>query len=94
MVRTIDTEGISIRVEVFEEPGAKKTDPKCGCIQTNLHGHGDETTIDSLENLILNHACAGINIETEAYVRGVVDTVTALRQANDYTKALDKGEEQ
>lgn len=37
-----------------------------------------ETAVDVIESLVLAHACAGIDIQTPAYIKGIETTVDAL----------------
>ena len=37
-----------------------------------------ETAVDVIESLVLAHACAGVDIQTPAYVKGIETTVEAL----------------
>ena len=37
-----------------------------------------ETAVDVIESLVLAHACAGVDVQTPAYVKGIETTVEAL----------------
>jgi len=59
-----------------------------GTMTSNLHDGGADVKgedeklwdhcIDAIESLILGHACAGIDITTNAYIEGVETSVLAL----------------
>ena len=60
-----------------------------GNIISNLHEKMDDGTgveknleyeaaIDAVESLILAHACAGVDIESQAYVKGIEDSIEAI----------------
>jgi len=36
--------------------------------------------VDGLESLILAHACAGVDVESEAYCKGVTDSYRAIAE--------------
>jgi hypothetical protein len=60
----------------------------CGTITSDLragrdHGSSDgrlDAAIDALESLILAHACAGIDVQSPAYIEGVETAVEAVFQ--------------
>jgi hypothetical protein len=91
LTKTIATETFSITVDFFDQP-KQKGEGRCGSITSkNLHGQGlNERALDRLEVKILNHACAGINIEAKTYVREVISAVDALRQANEIVSFLEE----
>lgn len=54
-----------------------------GDIITDLHsGDPDDTDynhmIDGLESLVLAHACAGVDIQSEQYLMGIADAIYAI----------------
>ena len=54
-----------------------------GSLSSDLHGYFDadmayNSAIDGLEALILAHACAGIDVNTPAYLEGIDAAVTAI----------------
>lgn len=72
-----------IRKDSPEEPGE-------GTITSDLRDTGNaieswryNAAIDSLESLILSHACAGVDVESPAYVEGIETAVEAI--ANHFT---------
>jgi len=78
--------GIEIRLIRKDSP----KEPGEGTITSDLRGTGDvieslryNAAIDSLESLILAHACAGIDVESLAYVEGIETAVEAI--ANHFT---------
>jgi hypothetical protein len=59
--------------------------PGCGTITSDLHAPGRGTAvqefnamIDGLESLILAHACAGVDVHAEAYIKGIETAVDAV----------------
>ena len=56
----------------------------CGTIASDLHDNENiadfeyEAALFALESLILAHACAGINIESPAYIKGIETAVDAI----------------
>jgi len=46
-----------------------------GCISSNLE---ECEAHDALESIILAHACAGIDIESPAYIEGIETSVDAI----------------
>jgi hypothetical protein len=82
-IRTIQLPcfGMTVRLD---RPNAAKT-PGAGIIVSDLKGPGKTTAqrlfnaaIDGLESLILAHACAGVDIESPAYVEGIETAVDAI----------------
>jgi hypothetical protein len=72
-----------ITVTLARRNGADK--PGSGSIASDLHAAGRSATdrqynsaIDGLESLILAHACAGVDVESPAYVEGVETAVEAI----------------
>lgn len=57
-------------------------DGATGSIKSDLHDKGVgkdyNHAIDGLESLILAHACAGIDIESPAYLEGIETAVDAI----------------
>ena len=60
-------------------------EPGSGAIASDLHAAGRSAAdrqynavIDGLESLILAHACAGVDVESPAYVEGVETAVEAI----------------
>ena len=73
--------GITVRLD---RKNTAKT-PGAGTIASNLNGPSStaaerrfNAAIDGLESLILAHACAGVNIESPAYIEGVETAVEAI----------------
>lgn len=54
-----------------------------GVITSNLKDADNDVNynnaIDGIESLILAHACAGVDIESNAYVEGINSCIDALR---------------
>ena len=78
--------GIAVRLE---RKSTAKT-PGAGTIASNLNGPSStaaerrfNAAIDGLESLILAHACAGVNVQSPAYVEGIETAVDAI--ANHFT---------
>ena len=72
-----------ITVTLARGNGADK--PGSGAIASDLRAAGRSaadrqynTAIDGLESLILAHACAGVDVESPAYVEGVETAVEAI----------------
>ena len=61
---------------------------KSGVCKSDLHGNVSKrnkqyhAAINALESLILAHACAGVDIETPAYLEGIETAVEAV--VNEY----------
>ena len=55
---------------------------KGGSISSDLHDDNEEkeykAAVDTLESLVLSHACSGVDIESFAYLEGVETTVDAV----------------
>jgi len=71
--------GITIRLD--RKPTAKK--PGAGAItsdlkSTNVADRLYNAAIDGLVSLILAHACAGVDVETPAYIEGIETAVDAI----------------
>ena len=73
--------GITIRLESEDT----KERPGCGTIISELkeadadaEGKTFNAAIDGLESLILAHACAGIDVDSPAYVEGIETAVEAI----------------
>ena len=69
--------GITIRLEC--EPTADESG--CGTITSGLKDTNEprlNAAIDGLESLILGHACAGIDVESPAYIEGIETAVDAI----------------
>lgn len=52
--------------------------PQVGSISSDLHEEGEydyNNAMDGIESMILAHACAGIDIETPAYIEGIETAV-------------------
>ena len=66
-----------VRENVADKPGS-------GSITSDLRAAGTASNrqfnaaIDGLESLILAHACAGVNVESPAYVEGIETAVEAI----------------
>jgi hypothetical protein len=78
--------GITIRLD--QENTAKT--PGAGTITSDLKIPGNtavnrqyNAAVDGLESLILAHACAGVDVESPAYVEGIETAVEAI--ANHFT---------
>jgi len=71
-----------ITITLVRENGADK--PGSGAITSDLRAAGTavnrqfNAAIDGLEALILAHACAGVDVESPAYVEGVETAVEAI----------------
>jgi hypothetical protein len=73
--------GITIRLRRNNSPDR----PGSGSISSNLKGPSQtaadrlyNAAIDGLESLILAHACAGIDVESPAYLEGIETAADAL----------------
>ena len=73
--------GVTIRID---RKNTTKT-PSAGTIASDLKAPGKSAddrifnaAIDGLESLILGHACAGVDVESPAYVEGVESAVEAI----------------
>ena len=78
--------GIAVRLE---RKSTAKT-PGAGTIASDLKTPGKtaadkqrNAAVDGLESLILAHACAGVNVQSPAYVEGIETAVDAI--ANHFT---------
>jgi len=73
--RTFLLERTDFRIEVTVNEDA-------GTIESDLHEDSESTqydaAIDGLESLILAHACAGVDVEAQAYVDGVGEALEAI----------------
>ena len=65
--------------------GNRADKPGSGAIASDLHAAGTASNrqfkaaaIDGLESLILAHACAGVDVESPAYVEGIETAVEAI----------------
>ena len=72
-----------ITIRLDRDNAAKE--PGSGTITSDLKrtdGHAIDriynAAIDGLESLILAHACAGVNVESPAYVEGIETAVEAI----------------
>ena len=80
--RTIRLPCYGITVTLVRENGEDK--PGSGAITSDLRAAGTASNrqfnaaIDGLESLILAHACAGVDVESPAYVEGVETAVEAI----------------
>jgi hypothetical protein len=80
--RTIRLPCYGITVTLVRENGVDK--PGSGVIASDLRATGTATNrqfdaaIDGLEALILAHACAGVDVESPAYVEGIETAVEAI----------------
>jgi hypothetical protein len=83
----IKFDSTTIKVSIGRSSSGARTGT--GSIETNLHQptsllqKNDEyleynSAIDGLEALILGHACAGIDIENQAYVLGIESAIEAI----------------
>ena len=67
----------------------KLTGPEqsCGSITSDLHEKGEspelKAAIDSIEGLILAHACTGMDVKSPSYLCGIETVV--LKVMNQYT---------
>ncbi len=82
-IRIVHRQGFHITVALERDPTGRG--PSSGTISSNLKCGGRpaidrlyNAAIDGLESLILAHACAGVDIESEAYVEGVETAVEAI----------------
>jgi len=73
--------GITIRLD----RGSTDKEPGSGTITSDLKGPARtvadriyNAAIDGLESLILAHACAGLDVESPAYVEGIETAVEAI----------------
>lgn len=70
-----------IRLPVFDILINLLPDGKEGAITSSLHEDGEsaeyEAAMDAVESLILAHACAGVDIESPAYLEGIETTINA-----------------
>ena len=73
--------GITVRLD---RKNTAKT-PGTGTITSDLIGPGKtvakqrlNVALDGLESLILAHACAGVDIESPAYIEGIETAVEAI----------------
>jgi len=80
--RTIRLQCYGITITLGRENGEDK--PGSGAITSDLRAAGTASNrqfnaaIDGLESLILAHACAGVDVESLAYVEGVETAVEAI----------------
>ena len=80
--RTIRLPCYGITITLARENGVDK--PGSGAIASDLRAAGTasnrqfNTAIDGLESLILAHACAGVDVESPAYVEGIETAVEAI----------------
>ena len=80
--RTIRLPCYGITVTLVRENGVDK--PGSGVITSDLRASGTaanrhyNAAIDGLESLILAHACAGMDVESPAYIEGVETAVEAI----------------
>jgi len=80
--RTIRLPCYGITITLARENGADK--PGSGSITSDLRAavtaadRQYNAAIDGLESLILAHACAGVDVESPAYVEGVETAVEAI----------------
>jgi hypothetical protein len=80
--RKIELPCYGITLTLVRENGAKK--PGSGSIVSDLHtaetaaNRQYNAAIDGLESLILAHACAGVDVESPAYVEGIETAVDAI----------------
>jgi hypothetical protein len=80
--RTIRLPCYGITVTLVRENGEDK--PGSGSIASDLRATGTASNrqfnaaIDGLESLILAHACAGVDVESPAYVEGIETAVEAI----------------
>ena len=82
-LRTIQLPCFGITIRLDRKNTAKM--PGAGTIVSDLKGRGktaaqrlSNAAIDGLESLILAHACAGVDIESPAYVEGIETAVEAI----------------
>lgn len=82
-IRTIRLPCFDITIRLDRKNTAKA--PGAGTLTSNLkvpdNTAGDReynAAIDSLESLILAHACAGVDVESPAYVEGIETAVDAI----------------
>ena len=87
-IRTIQLPCFGIVVRLVRKNTAKT--PGAGMITSDLKNPGTSTgdqlfsaAVDGLESLILAHACAGVDVQSPAYVEGVETAVEAI--ANHFT---------
>ena len=87
-VRTIRLPCFGITIRLDRKNTAKT--PGAGTIASDLKAPGKtaadrqyNAAIDGLESLILAHACAGVDMESPAYVEGIETAVEAI--ANHFT---------
>jgi hypothetical protein len=80
--RTIRLPCYGITITLVRENGADKpgsgaitSDLRAGQIAADRHYNA---VIDGLESLILAHACAGVDVESPAYVEGIETAVEAI----------------
>ena len=73
--------GITIRLSRMNDAKA----PGAGTIASDLRNPGKNAAnrqynaaVDGLESLILAHACAGVDVESPAYVEGIETAVDAI----------------
>ena len=81
--RVIRLPCFGIEIRLVWENGPEN--PGEGTITSDLRDQGDaievrqyNAAIDSLESLILAHACAGVDVESPAYVEGLETAVEAI----------------
>ena len=80
--RTIRLTCYGITITLVRENGEDK--PGSGAIASDLRAIGTASNrqfnaaIDGFESLILAHACAGVDVESPAYVEGVETAVEAI----------------
>ena len=87
-IRTIRLPCFGITIRLDRKNTTKK--PGAGTITSDLKVLGKtaanrqyNAAVDGLESLILAHACAGVDVESPAYVEGIETAVEAI--ANHFT---------
>jgi hypothetical protein len=81
---------LGVRIDVTLVPVSDTNDAKfIGEISSNLKDRQSETDaaddevwdacVDGIESLILGHACAGVNIESQEYIEGLTTAIEAVQ---------------
>jgi hypothetical protein len=73
--------GITIRLErssLPRQPGYGTITSELKQVEPGVEAVPFNAAIDALESLILAHACAGIDVESPAYVEGIETAVEAI----------------
>ncbi len=62
---------ISISLSEPDQDGKRSGTIDWSEIQRDPTANGEDDSVDAIESLILAHACAGVDVESDAYIEGV-----------------------